>query len=610
MSSGAALDIVDVATAHVPGVEKGVRDETIYEKRESLSSTKDALIGPNGEQLPNADDWATLRRVYGKVNWMIYIIGIVEMCERFAYYGTTAVFVNFIQRPLPEEGPFPNAGAAGTYGQPGALGMGQRASTGLVQFNAFFSYIMPMIGGWLADEYWGKFKTIYVAILVATLGHILIIISAIPQVIAAPKGALASFILGLILFGTGVGFFKACISPLIAEQYEASHPTAYIRTEANGERVIVDPGITYSRIYMRYYLLINVGALVGQISMVYAEKYVGFWLSYLLPTILFVFCPILMVAFSKHYVKKPPQGDVAIKSMKLYGLALKGQFSLNPVRTWRNLSSSNLWENVKPSKLETKPNWMTFDDAWVDEVRRGFKACYVFLWLPIFWLPYGQMTSNLVSQASTMKLNGVPNDVVHNLNPFTLLIFIPIFDKFVYPMLARAGINFTPLKKIQAGFICAMLSMVVAAVIQHFIYEKSPCGNYPSSCDEPPDLWVWAQTPAYVLIAFSEIFASITGLEYAYTKAPKNMRSLVTGVFWFTHAFSSAIAQAFVPLADDPLLVWLYVSIGILTFFGWLGFWWTFRSLDRENDALDKLPEGGFQSDAQHQAAKKQEAEA
>ena len=87
--------------------------------------------------------------------------------------------------------------------------MGQRASTGLVQFNQFFSYVMPMIGefsslsvfrskltghvgGWLADEYWGKFKTIYVAIVVATLGHILIIIAAIPQVIATPKGALAS----------------------------------------------------------------------------------------------------------------------------------------------------------------------------------------------------------------------------------------------------------------------------------------------------------------------------------------------------------------------------------------------------------------------------------
>jgi POT family proton-dependent oligopeptide transporter len=250
-------------------------------------------------------------------------------------------------------------------------------------------------GGWLADEYWGKFKTIYVAVVLATFGHILIIIAAIPQVIANPNGALAAFILGLVLFGSGVGFFKCCISPLVAEQYEHSHPRAFLRTEASGEQVIVDPGITISRVYMRYYLLINIGALTGQISMVYAEKYVGFWLSYLLPTILFVFCPLLMLVLSKHYVKKPSQGDVLVKATKLYGFAMRGKWSLNPIRTWKNLSSPNLWDGAKPSNLATKPNWMTFDDAWVDEVRRGIKACQVFLWLPIFWLPYGQVGTQL-----------------------------------------------------------------------------------------------------------------------------------------------------------------------------------------------------------------------
>jgi POT family proton-dependent oligopeptide transporter len=154
-----------------------------------------------------------------------------------------------------------------------------------------------------------------------------------------------------------------------------------------------------------------------------------------------------------------------------------------------------------------------------------------------------------------------------------------------------------------------MLSMIVAALVQHFIYAKSPCGDLASDCETPPNLSVWVQTPAYLLIAFSEIFASITGLEYAYTKSPKNMRALVTGVFWFTHAFSSAIAQAFVPLAADPLLVWLYVTIAILTFFGWVAFWWTFRSLDKENDALDKLPEGGYLSNSAALKAKTEDAE-
>lgn len=61
-------------------------------------------------------------------------------------YVLTVTVVNFIQQELPETGPFPSAGAAGTNGQAGALGMGQQASTGLVQFNQFFSYVMPMVG--------------------------------------------------------------------------------------------------------------------------------------------------------------------------------------------------------------------------------------------------------------------------------------------------------------------------------------------------------------------------------------------------------------------------------------------------------------------------------
>lgn len=91
MSSGAALEIVDAALADYPAMAKGSIDKTVAEKHEPYASTSEELIGPNGEQLPTDEEWATLRRVYGKVNWMIYIIGIVEMCERFAYYGTTAV---------------------------------------------------------------------------------------------------------------------------------------------------------------------------------------------------------------------------------------------------------------------------------------------------------------------------------------------------------------------------------------------------------------------------------------------------------------------------------------------------------------------------------------
>jgi POT family len=73
--------------------------------------------------------------------------------------------------------------------------------------------------------------------------------------------------------------------------------------------------------------------------------------------------------------------------------------------------------------------------------------------------------------------------------------------------------------------------------------------QFPSSTLKPNNLTNCRRVllySRYVLIAFSEIFASITGLEYAFTKAPTSMRSLVMAVFLFTSAVASALGEAFV----------------------------------------------------------------
>lgn len=72
------------------------------------------------------------------------------------------------------------------------------------------------------------------------------------------------------------------------------------------------------------------------------------------------------------------------------------------------------------------------------------------------------------------------------------------------------------------------------------------------------------------------------------------MRSLVMSIFLFQNAISSAIAQAFVSLSTDPLLIWLYTTIAILAFLGGVGFWWAFRNLDKQEDMLNDLPESEF----------------
>lgn len=209
-------------------------------------------------------------------------------------------------------------------------------------------------------------------------------------------------------------------------------------------------------------------------------------------------------------------------------------------------------------------------------------------------LTYNQINNNLTSQASTMSLHGVPNDILTNLNPFALIILIPICDIWFYPLLRRIGINFSPIKRIAAGFLCGALAMVWACVIQVYIYRTRPCGSNSDHSDDCPNsaIIVWAQTGSYILIALSEIFASITSLEYAFSKAPENMRSMVQAIALFMSAISAAVGEAFVSVSADPLLVWNYGSMAVIAGIAGIVFWLLFAHLDRQEDALNALPRG------------------
>lgn len=214
--------------------------------------------------------------------------------------------------------------------------------------------------------------------------------------------------------------------------------------------------------------------------------------------------------------------------------------------------------------------------------------------------------NNLISQAAVLTRHGIPNDVLSNLNPIALLIIIPLNDFFIYPTLRRFHVRITPIRKITAGFFCAAAAMIWAAVVQHYIYVHSSCGDHasgrmPDPADPsggksipcpPADINVWVQTGSYVLLALAEVLASVTSLEYAYSKAPKNMRSMVQAVSLFMSAFAAAIGQALTGLATDPLLVWNYVVCAALGLVATVCFFLQFRDLDRQEDELNELPEG------------------
>lgn len=67
---------------------------------------------------------------------------------------------------------------------------------------------MPIFGAWIADQWHGRLKTIQYSLLFALVGHIILFVSSLPNIMAHPRGALVCFSVGLVIFGVGVGGFK------------------------------------------------------------------------------------------------------------------------------------------------------------------------------------------------------------------------------------------------------------------------------------------------------------------------------------------------------------------------------------------------------------------
>lgn len=248
--------------AHTENVsDKKGTDSNIVDEELPVDGGSDAV-----NDVPTEEELATLRRIPAAVPWTAYAVAVCELAERFSYYGVTNSLTNFIQQPRP---PYKDGGRTGANrtrdGVTGALNLGQRTAFGINQTLTFVVYLSPLGGAFVADSYWGRYKTIIFALVVATIGHIVLIIAGIPPVMDTPKGALAALIIAIIVFGIGSGFFKANISPLIAEQVSNTTSMHTATVKKTGERVCVDPSMTLTRIFMIFYAMVNVrsGVLCG-----------------------------------------------------------------------------------------------------------------------------------------------------------------------------------------------------------------------------------------------------------------------------------------------------------------------------------------------------------
>jgi dipeptide/tripeptide permease len=290
--------------------------------------------------------------------------------------------------------------------------------------------------------------------------------------------------------------------------------------------------------------------------------------------------PHLLFFVNKRLVKLPAGGSALgdFISVKLLCLRKAG---------FRGFGRAGYWERAKPSVLAASGDSrvVQWNDQFVDDVRRTISACAIFLFFPIQQINDGGLGAAANAQSASLTSNGVPNDVLDNLNPLAIIVLIPIMNHGIYPLLRELGIKFGPIARMTFGFLIAAIGASSYAIIQHYIYKTSPCGNAASTCEigtgvSPLSLWLYAIPTA--VTACSEVFINVTVYGIAYSRAPPNMKGFVMALSLFMTAISTAISLATADAICDPLLVWAFGAPAIIGFVSAFVFYWLFRHLDDE----------------------------
>lgn len=172
--------------------------------------------------------------------------------------------------------------------------------------------------------------------------------------------------------------FKPCVTPLLLDQMASHVPK--IKTLKSGERVIEDPEHSTERVMLWFYLLINIGAFMSTATS-YSARYVGWWLAFLLPLILYIPLPLLLIWLKPRLILHRPGGSDLPNSLRVIGhcLANGGIF---------RIGRTGWWESAKPSVRAQRglsPE-AHYSDEFVVDVQRAMQATGMFCFFPVqYW---------------------------------------------------------------------------------------------------------------------------------------------------------------------------------------------------------------------------------
>lgn len=446
-----------------------------------------------------------------------YIIGN-EAAERFSFYGMKSILLVFMTTYLMQPD-----GSLDVFSIKEA-----EAWNHLFVASAYF---FPVLGGILADAYLGKYFTIILLSVVYCLGHGCLAIMGY-------SGDTRLWLLaGLALIAVGSGGIKPCVSSHVGDQFSESNKTLL------------------SKVFGWFYFSINFGAFLSGLLtpfLLEAKNSANSFGGSIYP-----YAKILVghknpdeIIFGPHYAFGLPGILMAVATL-FFWLGRK-DFAHIPPRGAVYFKETFSIKSLKPI----------------------FRLSLIFSFVIVFWALFDQIGTSWQIQARSLDrtfpewfpLFGgkemLASQVAAVWNPLFILILIPIFSLYIYPLLARFCV-LSSLRKMSIGYWVMGFAFGIVSVLQHFI----DTGAFPSVA--------WQILACFFLTA-SEVMISITCLEFAYTQAPRQMKSLVMAFFLLTVSLGNFLTSQvkFLLLEQDGSSkmteaqeFWFWTSLILLTAF-------------------------------------------
>lgn len=415
-----------------------------------------------------------------------YIVGN-EACERYSYYGMRSILTVFmIQVLLMQE-----AEATSTY-----------------HLFAGACYLFPLLGAFISDRIWGKYKTILYLSLVYCLGH---------AVLAIWENKMGLYA-GLGLIALGSGGIKPCVSAHVGDQFKANQ-THLLK-----------------KVYELFYFMINFGSFFSTIITPWTLKAYGPSVAFGIPGVLMFIATIVFWMGRNEYVHVPPTKSDGHGLVNVVASAFKNMGSKQAGQTFLD---GALKEHSKEQ---------------VEAVKAVFDIAKLFAAISVFWALFDQHGSSWVIQAMKMDLTfmGIQFEAsqISAWNPIMVMGLIPLFSMGIYPMLDKMGLKTTPIRRMTWGMFVGAVAFAMVAVMQMMI-------------DGGAKLNVMWQFFPYLVMTMAEVMVSITGLEFAYTQAPRSMKSSIMSI-WLLTVFFGNMLTAYVSKLENLIPV---ASSGYFWFF-------------------------------------------